>query len=279
LFEFLEKVNHRPEPFEVYTAKELWTDKHTSKQMLSCHLNDQVDLSSRNAEFMDRSVDWICSRFNVDSQTWIADFGCGPGLYASRLARRGARVTGIDFSASSIQYARQTAAGEDLPIEYVCQDYLLFESDQLFDLILMIYCDLCALSPEQRSRMLGKYQSLLAPGGAVLLDVHSLSFFEQREEQATYGKNLQHGFWSADDYYGFLTTFNYQSQHVTLDKYTIVERDRTRTVYNWLQCFSPDDLRREMEAAGLQVTEILGDVAGAPYSESSWDFAVIATGN
>ena len=45
MFEELEKINTRPEPFEFYTASDLWTDDHTSKQMLSYHLNDEIDRS------------------------------------------------------------------------------------------------------------------------------------------------------------------------------------------------------------------------------------------
>ena len=103
MFEALEKINARPKLFEFYTASDLWTDEHTSKQMLAFHLDENVDISSRNTEFIDRSVEWICSRFNVAAGTTIADFGCGPGLYATRLARRGAAVTGIDFSKRSIR--------------------------------------------------------------------------------------------------------------------------------------------------------------------------------
>ncbi len=44
----------------------------------------------------------------------IADFGCGPGLYATRLAQRQATVTGIDFSKRSIQYAQEVATREGL---------------------------------------------------------------------------------------------------------------------------------------------------------------------
>jgi len=87
MFEELGKIDTRPKPFEFYTASDLWADEHTSKQMLACHLNDQIDLSSRNAEFINRSVEWITSDFNVGAGTKIADFGCGPGLYATRLAQ------------------------------------------------------------------------------------------------------------------------------------------------------------------------------------------------
>jgi len=39
MFEKLKKINTKPKPFEFYTASALWTDEHTSKQMLSLHLN------------------------------------------------------------------------------------------------------------------------------------------------------------------------------------------------------------------------------------------------
>ena len=50
MFEELERINERPEPFQYYTASDLWADEHTSKQMLSFHLNEAIDVSSRNTE-------------------------------------------------------------------------------------------------------------------------------------------------------------------------------------------------------------------------------------
>jgi hypothetical protein len=57
MFEELEKINERPDPFQFYTASDLWTDEHTSKQMLTFHLNETIDVSSRKAEFINRSVE------------------------------------------------------------------------------------------------------------------------------------------------------------------------------------------------------------------------------
>jgi hypothetical protein len=69
MFTELEGINSRPEPFQYYTTEELWTDEHTSKQMLEYHLNEFVDASSRNKKFIDRSVKWIISHFGVDNKT------------------------------------------------------------------------------------------------------------------------------------------------------------------------------------------------------------------
>jgi 2-polyprenyl-3-methyl-5-hydroxy-6-metoxy-1,4-benzoquinol methylase len=70
-------------------------------------------------------------------------------LYTERLAKCGANVTGIDFSKRSIEYAMDVAAREQLNIRYVNQNYLEFETEDRFDLVLMIMCDFCALSPHK----------------------------------------------------------------------------------------------------------------------------------
>ncbi len=275
MFEELENINTRPKPFEFYTASDLWTDEHTSEQMLTFHLNETIDVSSRNEEFIKRSVEWISSHFNVGAGTKTVDFGCGPGLYATRLAQRQADVTGIDFSKRSIQYAQEVATREGLSIHYVNQNYLVFETDDRFHLILMIMCDFCALSPTQRKKMLSKFHTILESGGSVLLDVYSLKTFEQREETAMYEANLLNGFWSLNMYYGFLNTFKYEEEKIVLDKYTLVEAAHTRTVYNWLQYFNPEALEREFVECRFSIEQLYSNVAGLPFNSETKEFAVV----
>lgn len=185
-------------------------------------------------------------------------------------------MTGIDFSKRSIEYAKEAATREQLNISYVNRNYLEFETEDRFDLVLMIMCDFCALSPTQRKGILRKFHKVLKPNGSVLLDVYSLSAFEQREEAATYEVNQLSGFWSPNKYYGFLNTFKYAEEKVVLDKYTIIESERTRQVYNWLQYFAPEDLESEFVETGFFVKGIYSDVAGNPYNQKSSEFAVIA---
>ena len=72
MFEQLEDINYRPEPFACYTAADLWTDDHSSEQMLALHLDAYGDVSSRRGEFIDRSVAWIGSYFEVGTGTRTA---------------------------------------------------------------------------------------------------------------------------------------------------------------------------------------------------------------
>lgn len=276
MFKELKEINSRPSPFQFYTADELWTDEHTSKQMLEYHLNESIDVASRNKSFIEKSVRWITSHFNVNNNAEIADFGCGPGLYTNRLAEQGAKVTGIDFSENSLNYAKHVAAEKNLNVNYVLTNYLDFETTNRFDLITMIMCDFCVLSPEQRKELLLKFHSLLKPDGSVLLDVYSLNSFEQKEESATYELNQMDGFWSKEDYYCFVNTFKYEAEKVTLDKYTIIEESRKRVVYNWLQYYSEESLANEFEENGFAIEHLFSDVSGKAYTSESKEMAIIA---
>jgi cyclopropane fatty-acyl-phospholipid synthase-like methyltransferase len=246
VFDDLNEINKKPKPFQYYTAEELWTDEHISKKMLEFHLDDSIDASSRNIDFINRSVSWILDHFNLDSNSKIIDFGCGPGLYTNRFAEEGCKVTGIDFSKRSINYAKQKALENNLDVNYINKNYLEFNTEDKFDLITMIMCDFCALSPAQRKNMLMKFSNILKPDGKILLDVYSLNSFKQKDEVSKYEFNSLNNFWSPDDYYCFINTFKYNDLKVSLDKYTIIEKARTRIVYNWLQYFSIESIKKRI---------------------------------
>jgi 2-polyprenyl-3-methyl-5-hydroxy-6-metoxy-1,4-benzoquinol methylase len=279
MFEELQEINKRPAPFEFYTAPELWTNEHTSKQMLQYHLNEDIGVSSRNINFINRSVNWIIDRFSLNSDSHIIDFGCGPGLYTTRFAEKGIPVTGIDFSERSLDYAKDTARQKNLSVSYIHKNYLELETDQKFDLVTMIMCDFCALSPSQRKTMLPKFKHSLKPNGFILLDVYSLVSYKQREECAIYEFNQLNNFWFPDDYYCFVNTFKYDEEKVILEKYTIIEKARTRVVYNWLQYFSESSLKKEFEDHGFKVEGVFSDVCGKAYNEESPEIAICARKN
>ncbi|TIH19777.1 class I SAM-dependent methyltransferase [Marinifilum sp. JC120] len=276
MFKELMDINSRPLPFEFYTASDLWTDEHIATQMLNYHLHPEIDAASRNSSFISESSEWIITRFDLASGKKVADFGCGPGLYTTAFAQAGANVTGIDFSTNSLAYARKQASNKSLEVDYINADYLEFNTDQRFEFITMIMCDFCALSPAQRRKILHKFHNLLDLDGSVLLDVFSLSAFKNLSEEHTFEPNLMDGFWSVGDYFGFMNRFKYESEKVVLEKYDIIEAERTRTIYNWLQYFSPDDLEAEFLHCGFSKIELLGNVAGNKYQNESNEFAVIA---
>lgn len=103
----------------------------------------------------------------------VAHLQCHFGLDTISLARRGAAVTGLDFSPAAIAAARDLAARAGLPATFVEAD--VYEArkrlDGPFDLVYTTWGTICWL-PDIR-RWGEVVASLLAPGGAVYLaDTH-----------------------------------------------------------------------------------------------------------
>ena len=119
----LSELMAKPPPFAPGEAH-FWTDPHIARQMLAAHLNPDTDAASRRPATIQRSSDWIVRTLALQPGDSLLDLGCGPGLYASRLALHGLHVTGVDFSQTSIDYARDHARRNRLEITYRCQDYL-----------------------------------------------------------------------------------------------------------------------------------------------------------
>ena len=100
-----------------------WDDPHISAQMLAAHLDPGLDRASRRPETIDASVAWMMETLGLNPGDSALNLGCGPGLYAYRLAMQGLQVTGVDISQRSIAYVRDFAINRDLSMDYLRQDY------------------------------------------------------------------------------------------------------------------------------------------------------------
>lgn len=275
MYDTLREQHERPAPFSRYTAATLWTDDHIAGRMLAHDIDPETDIASRRPSAIAGIVAWIDRAVGLSGKA-VCDLGCGPGLYATRMAERGARVTGIDFSQRSIAWARRAAAAARLAIDYRYQDYLADDLPAGQDLICLIYGDLWALSPDQRRGLYASIVTALKPGGAFVCDAFSLTRFAGLAEAAACGRRFMDGFWAEGDYFGFLNTFLYPELGLSLDRYLIVEPERTRAVYNWLQHFDPGALAAELAAAGLMAEAIVDALTGGPWEDPTRMFAVVA---
>lgn len=275
MYKFFEEINSKPKLYSVYQPELLWNDEHISKILLQCHLNEDSNVASRNKKFIEESANFINKKFKLNGKK-VLDLGCGPGLYCELFAKQGANVTGIDFSKNSIKYAQKQNIHKKLNISYICGDYTKLDLKEKYDIITLIYCDLCALPPQIRKSLLIKIHKSLLSGGVFIFDVFSYSAFQNLEEHHEYSKNLHNGFWSNNEYYGFMNTFLYKEEAIELGKYTLVYRDSIKTIYNWLKYFKPEEIKKELEEAGFSKIEFWGDLTGRHYSSNFGDFGVIA---
>ncbi|WP_316861528.1 methyltransferase domain-containing protein [uncultured Cohaesibacter sp.] len=275
MFDTLMSLTERPDAFCRYTAPELWTRPHIANQMLNYHIDGQHDVASRRAASITSITDWLADRFDLSDKA-VCDLGCGPGLYAARLAEKGARVTGLDISATSIDYARQTYGQDAGAPRFALANYLEDPLPGEQDLVLLIYADYCALSPAQRRSLLAKMKAQLKPGGHIVFDVFSERFFDTREASLVIEKDLMGGFWAPSPYVGLQRCWLYEGEKLVLDHYLIVEQTGSFEIFNWLQYFSPQSLMAELLDLGFKDIELINILTGAALeSDYGMDFGVV----
>ena len=273
MYDLLFDFSRRPEPFSRYTAKALWTRPHLARQMLSFHLNQETDLASRKLETVDSVVSWLDSQLGLSGKH-VCDLGCGPGLYTERFAAGGAVVTGVDFSAHSLEYAKSRAKET---IRYIHADYLSDDLPVGFDLLTLIYCDLCVLSPRQRKTLLSRMKEMLNPNGQIVLDVAGMGLLAAKEELTIMQERFMDGFWAAGDYVGIQRSFVYPEEHLSLDRYLIVEPTETWQVFNWLQHFTAESIEAELSEVGLKIDQMVGELSGEPFTPAGNHIGIVAS--
>jgi len=271
-----EPSSPRPAPFSAYTTPEFWDDPHVSAQMLALHLDPDASAASRPHAFVDRSVAWLVAELGLRAGDRVLDLGCGPGVYAHRLARRGVRALGLDASHRSVEHARAVADAEGLPAEFRVANYLVDDLGREHDAALLLYEDFCALSPAQRGGLLRRTREALRPGGAFVMDVTAAPRFATEHPGARHERDLDGGFWALPPYEGTHETWTYPELRLVLDRYTITKDGRTRQFWNWLHCLTREEVADELVAAGLLPTRVVGDLTGAPYDPTSPVLAVVA---
>jgi len=250
-----------------------WNDEHISKHMLTAHLNPDYEGASRKLSFIEQSVKWIQETTPSSEYPQLLDIGCGPGLYTERFCKAGYRVTGLDFSKRSIEYAKSSANKQGLDITYIYQDYLKMDYENVFDLATFIYCDYGALSNENRALILRKIYHSLKSGGKLLLDVFSMATYNEFEELNTWKVHENGGFWSAEKYLSLNAQYKY-SGNVTLEQIFVITDNRIREYCIWNCCFTPETLKKEVHGAGFKKFEVFSDVTGKPYMRDSPTIAV-----
>lgn len=216
----LRQLQQKPAPFEPGEPL-FWDDPHISTQMRAAHLDPALDAANRRPETIDLTVDWLIATLALRPGQAVLDLGCGPGLYAARLARRGLHVTGVDYLRRSIACAQDCAREHNLDIAYRYQNYLDFADDVQYDAALLIYGDFCPLAPDLRARLLAVVHDSLRPGGQFALDV-STRVHRSRHGLRTSWYATESGFWRPDPHLVLEQGFDYPEQDLYLDQYVVL---------------------------------------------------------
>ncbi len=254
------------------SQEEFWNDPYVSKQMLKAHLNPNIDAASRNHKTIEESVNWI--DLNIKKESKILDLGCGPGLYATKLAERGHKIVGVDLSSNSIEYAKKINQTKGYDINYINKNYLGIDYSQEFDVVILIYRDFSALLETERDKLLELVYKALKPGGKFIFDVSRIKEIDEKELTKDWALQ-QDSFWSEKKHLVLEDAHYYQERSIILKQYIVIEENSIveyRVVY---KLYSVDELTKLLK----KFKQILfySDVCGKKLSDKSEVLACIAT--
>jgi SAM-dependent methyltransferase len=244
----------------------MWEDEYISKQLLDMHLNPDMDAASRRPSVINKTINWLVGNYLKENDN-ILDLGCGPGLYSSKLAEKGFNVTGLDFSENSISYAKDYASSKNLKINYICDSYLNLNYENKFDVIILIYCDLGALTGKERNKVLKNINKALKPGGIFIFDYFTEAIDELKKESTTWELCDKNSFWSKNKHLLLTRNIYYPNERANLIQYIVVEKENQTKDYRFYNYyFSEETIVPVLKKNGFSDFEFTDNIV----NEDNW---------
>jgi SAM-dependent methyltransferase len=240
-----------------------WHDPDFSRRMLKEHLSQKHDAASRRTLIIKKHVDWIHSLILGGRPSRILDLGCGPGLYAARLARLGHATVGIDFGPASIEYAVKHAPEN---CSYNLGDVRTTDFGTGFDLVMFIFGEFNVFKPEDAELILKKAYSALNSGGKILLEPQTFDAVYGTGNQLATWYSAENELFSDAPHLCLMEPFWDEEQAVAIERFYIVDAasgEVTRYSAS-TQAYENEQLVAMLENAGFHDPIVFPSLTGKP---------------
>jgi SAM-dependent methyltransferase len=275
----LDLINRQPVPEPWAEGEKIpWNEPEFSRRMLREHLTQAHDHASRRTERIERHVAWIHNIVLAGNPLSILDLGCGPGLYAMRLARLGHPVTGIDFSPASIGYAQKEVTKEDLPAQFVHGDIRRVEYGAGYGLAMLIFGEFNVFRSDDARAMLRKVHAALDDSGLLLLEPHTVDAIKRTGETPPFWYTSQGGLFSEDPHLLLFENSWHEERQITTERYFIVDAQSgaiTRHAAS-MQAYSDEQLAILLNECGFTDLRVYPSLHGETDATQADFFALTA---
>lgn len=255
-----------------------WNEPGFSQRMLQVHLSQEWDAASRRGSIIDQHVTFIHRQCMESRPGRILDLGCGPGLYAHRLARLGHTVHGIDFSPASIGYARETAEKEGLSrCTFVLSDLRQadFDPPGAYDLVMLLYGEFNVFRPEDVRSLFRKAHKALKPYGRLLLEPSPEGYIRKLGAKPAIWYTQETGIFADQPHLVLVESFWNEASRAATTRYYVVDLQSaavTRHAASY-QAYHNDDYHNLLGECGFDGVTFYPNLLGT--EEWSEDFLVV----
>jgi len=211
--------NMNPLPW-VEGEKIPWNEPGFSRRMLKEHLSQQHDAASRRTSKIKKHIEWIEKVALPRKSARVLDLGCGPGLYATRLAARSHRIVGIDFSPASIDHAIKHSPES---CEYILGDIRTTYFGENYDLVMFIFGEFNVFKKTDAAKILRKACTALKPKGKLLLEVSTFDSIYDTGNQPSMWYSAKRGLFSDKSHLCLMESFWDEEKSAATERYFSVD--------------------------------------------------------
>ena len=214
-------------------------------------------------------VDAIVERLALEPGARVLDVACGHGRHTLPLARRGLRMTGIDISKPSLEYARRAAADAGVEIEYAHGDMRELPWTGEFDAAINVYTAFGYFAEESEDeRAVHSIARALRPGGSFFIDTFNPTALVR-------GFRPQ-GWSDLPDGRVMLESRDYDVRMGRSNAvWTLVGDDR-RELFSSVRAYTYPELAAMLRRVGLEPVADWGGFDGAEFGVDTWRMQILA---
>ena len=216
----------------------------------------------------DREVDFLEKYIPLKKGHRVLDLCCGHGRHAVELAKRGYKVTGLDFSQYELGIAERKAGKLNLKIDFHRADARSFSLEKKFDVIVNLFTAFGYGAKSDDRKILQRVSEHLRSGGKFLIDTMSLPWL-WRNFRPIDRKRL--------DAFRVWQMRNFDFAASVLHETMVVSNGRDKKMYkSMLRLYTLPELTTLLAGAGLKVINVFGSFGGKPYNFDSKRMIILA---
>lgn len=215
-----------------------------------------------------REVNFVVKNIPIKKSDRILDLCCGHGRHSIEFAKRGYKVSGLDFSNYELNIARKDAKARNLDIDFRQGDARNFKYPKKFDVVLNMFTAFGYGTKEDDRKIIRSVSKSLNKGGKLFIDLLNFAWliknYQPYKVQSLPGVKV-----IMKRRFDFLTS-------IASEQRTVIKGKKRKTYRNAHRMYTLGELSDLFESEGLKVIKYWGSFKGKSYGIDTKRMLVLA---
>jgi SAM-dependent methyltransferase len=226
--------------------------------------------SKEDKEVAATEVEQIEKILRIQKGDEILDLCCGYGRHSILLAKKGYKVTGLDFSQPFLEKAQKDTEAARVKVHWIRKDMRDIPLEDTFDAVINIFTSFGYFeTDEENFKVLKEVSKCLKLGGKFLIDTINREYII---------KNFQSKNWNRIERNGFVLDERQLDlpKSRILTKNIFIDKSNREEWHLSLRLYTLTEMIEMLKQANLEVKSVFGDLTQSDYTINSKRMIVLA---